>query len=724
MSWQNEVKTALENNQYDIISQFYEELIEKEPLEISYYWYLGLSYLLQAKEEEAQATWLFVFTQGYEQETESWLLELSNILAAEANRQLELENLEISWLIRKHLQEINPGYLDNLLHLTLIEIKLNRFDPQQLQEWQILELITQGSVNAQLLERVVIAVIPYDHEYTIELVRLSLPHLGNSLELLNHVITVAGRFAFEKYQPIYSVDLAEAFLPLYPESLYLEVNLFWFYISLPDYEKAINLVNKLKEKSQTIDLKMFSQSLLFSGSLRASKWNDIPSICQEYKHLIKEFIEKKPQDIHPLVRGALLTVMNPISYYEDNPKENRPLLSQIGSFFQETYKAMLGFQEESFDKPREDNPNKKLKIGYIAQTLKRHPVGLLSRWTINHHNREQFDIHLYMVNQSVDEITKQWFSNPADKIYHATADSLAIYRKIKEDNIDILVDLDSGTGPMVVQVIALKPAPIQVNWLGFDGSGLPAVDYLLADAYVLPENAQEYYQEKIWRLPDAFVAVDGFEIAVPTLRREDLGINNDAVIYLSSQTAIKRNPAMIRLQMQILKSVANSYFLVQGVADDNSLWDLFCQIAAEVGVETNRIKMLPLYQTETYRANLAIADVVLDTYPFNGGTTTLETLWMGIPLVVKVGQQWSSRNGYTLMMNAGITEGIAWSDEEYIQWGIKLGLDKNLREEVRWKLRKSRHTSPLWNAKQFTRDLETAYRQMWNIYSLSHQDEV
>ena len=515
MSWQNEVKTALENNQYDIVSQFYEELIERETTEISYYWYLGLSYLLQGREEEAQTTWLFVFTQGDEQETESWLLELSNILTTEANRQIELENLEISWLIRKHLQEINPSYLDNLLHLTLIEIKLNRFHPQQLQEWQILELITQGSVNSQLLERVVIAVIPYAHKYTIELVRLSLPYLSNSLKLLDHILKITRQVAFQKKLPLYSIDLAEAFLPLYPENWYLAVNLFWFYISLPDYEKAINLVNKLKEKSQTIDLKMFSQSLLFNGSLRASKWNDIPSICQEYKHLIQEFIKEKPQDIHPLVRENLLTVMNPISYYEDNPKENRTLLNQIGSFFQETYKEMLGFQEESFDKLREDNANKKLKIGYIAQNLKRHPVGLLSRWTINYHNREQFDIHLYMVSQPVDEITKQWFSNPADKIYHATADSLATYRKIKEDNIDILVDLDSGTGAIVAQVIALKPAPIQVNWLGFDGSGLPAVDYLLADPYVLPENAQEYYQEKIWRLPNTFVAVDGFEIAVP-----------------------------------------------------------------------------------------------------------------------------------------------------------------------------------------------------------------
>ena len=720
MSWHNEVKTALENNQYDIVSQFYEELIEKEPLEISYYWYLGLSYLLQAKEEEAQATWLFVFTQGDEQETESWLLELSNILAVEANRQLELENLEITWLIRKHLQEINPSYLDNLLHLTLVEIKLNRFHPQQLQEWQILELITQGSVNSQLLERVVIAVIPYTHKYTIELVRLSLPYLSNSLKLLDHILKITRQVAFQKKLPLYSIDLAEAFLPLYPENWYLAVNLFWFYISLPDYEKAINLVNKLKEKSQTIDLKMFSQSLLFNGSLRASKWNDIPSICQEYKHLIQEFIKEKPQDIHPLVREALLTVMNPIYYYEDNPRENRQVLNQIGSFFQETYKEMLGFQEESFDKLREDNANKKLKIGYIAQNLKRHPVGLLSRWTINYHNREQFDIHLYMVSQPVDEITKQWFSNPADKIYHATADSLATYRKIKEDNIDILVDLDSGTGPMVVQVIALKPAPIQVNWLGFDSSGLPAVDYFLADNYSVPENIQNYYQEKVWTLPNSFIAVDGFEIAVPTLRREDLGLVNDAVIYLSSQTSMKCNPKIISLQMQILKFVPNSYLLIKEFANSKTIRYLFKKAADELKIDQDRLKFIPMdFDEETHRANLGIADVVLDTYPYNGATTTLETLWIGIPLVTRVGKQFSARNGYTLMMNAGITEGIAWSDEEYVQWGIKLGLDKNLREEVRWKLRKSRHTSPLWNAKQFTRDLETAYRQMWNIYCQS-----
>ncbi|NEP97350.1 MAG: O-linked N-acetylglucosamine transferase, SPINDLY family protein, partial [Okeania sp. SIO2F5] len=116
------------------------------------------------------------------------------------------------------------------------------------------------------------------------------------------------------------------------------------------------------------------------------------------------------------------------------------------------------------------------------------------------------------------------------------------------------------------------------------------------------------------------------------------------------------------------------------------------------------------------RANLGIADIVLDTYPYNGATTTLETLWMCIPMVTRVGQQFAARNSYTMMINAGITEGIAWSDEEYVEWGIRLGKDEKLRQEISWKLRKSRQTAPLWNAKQFTREMEKAYEGMWQRY--------
>ncbi|MGB7521472.1 MAG: O-linked N-acetylglucosamine transferase, SPINDLY family protein, partial [Spirulinaceae cyanobacterium] len=295
---------------------------------------------------------------------------------------------------------------------------------------------------------------------------------------------------------------------------------------------------------------------------------------------------------------------------------------------------------------------------------------------------------------------------------------LEIATKIHKDEIDILIDLDSLTSTEVCGVMALKPAPIQITWLGTDASGIPAIDYFIADPYVLPSSASEYYTAKIWRLPNTYIAVDGFEIGVPTLRRDELNIPEDAVIYLSAQTGYKRHPHTARLQMKIIKEVPNSYFLIKGLADEESIKKFFTQIAIEEGVDVERLRFLPkVASEEIHRANLGIADIVLDTYPYNGATTTLETLWMGIPLVTRVGEQFAARNSYTMMKNVGVETGIAWSDEEYLEWGIRLGKNAALRQEVAWQLRKSRQTSPLWNAKQFTREMERAYQQMWQQYT-------
>jgi len=272
--------------------------------------------------------------------------------------------------------------------------------------------------------------------------------------------------------------------------------------------------------------------------------------------------------------------------------------------------------------------------------------------------------------------------------------------------------------------MALKPAPVQVTWLGLDASGLPTIDYFIADPYVLPEDAQDYYQEKIWRLPHTYVAVDGFEIGVPTLRRDHLHIPTDAVIYFSGQTGPKRYPDTVRLQLKILKEVPNSYFLVKSiVGDKTAIEQQFLKLAEEVGISPERLRFLEAVpDASVHRANLAIADVILDTYPYNGATTTLEALWVGVPLVTKVGQQFAARNSYTFLTNAGITEGIAWTDEEYIEWGVRLGKDESLRQRVAQKLKASRQTSPLWNAKQFTGEMEMAYQQMWQIYQESCTD--
>ena len=316
-----------------------------------------------------------------------------------------------------------------------------------------------------------------------------------------------------------------------------------------------------------------------------------------------------------------------------------------------------------------------------------------------------------------DDFLQYWYVEQAFQAHKLGIDGQEIAEKIYQDEIDILIDLDSITLDISCEVMALKPAPIQVTWLGWDASGLPTIDYFIADPYVLPDAAQEYYSEKIWRLPQTYIAVDGFEVGVPTLRREQLDIPNDAVVYLSSQGGYKRHRHTAQLQMRILKAVPNSYFLIKGFADQEAIKNFFFEIAKEEGVDCSHLRFLPSVALEaTHRANLGIADVVLDTYPYNGATTTLETLWMGIPLVTRVGQQFAARNSYTMMMNAGITEGIAWTDEEYVEWGVRLGKNEAMRQQIAWKLRQSKQTAPLWNAKQFTREMENAYQQMWANY--------
>ncbi|MBE9202126.1 O-linked N-acetylglucosamine transferase, SPINDLY family protein, partial [Nodularia sp. LEGE 06071] len=229
--------------------------------------------------------------------------------------------------------------------------------------------------------------------------------------------------------------------------------------------------------------------------------------------------------------------------------------------------------------------------------------------------------------------------------------------------------------------------------------------------------AQDYYQEKIWRLPQTYVAVDGFEVNVPTLRREQLDIPDDAVVYFVTQKAYKRHIDHTKLQIEIIKQVPNSYLLIKGHADEDASRKFYGDLAKSQDVDINRFKFLPIMPTEAiHRANLSIADVVLDTSPYNGATTTLETLWREIPLVTKVGQQFAARNSYTMMINAGITEGIAWSDEEYVEWGVRLGKDENLRQQISGKLRQGKKNAPLWNGEQFTREMEKAYQQMWEIY--------
>ena len=710
-------------------AKLYEQAIEDEPGIKSNYWQLGLMLMLQGQEVEAQTTWLLAMAEGESEEIECWTEELIQVLQTEADRQRDLGEYAVAWAIRQHIREINPTDINNLLHLIGLSTMLETYTGEELADIGVIELLKSeesNTVDFELLMQVLKNVLdraPFEPS-SFDLMEASTAHVKEPLTFLSILIP----FVYKIFYSAKQVELAARFTelalrvePLNPELLGTVSS---FYQDMSEHSKGIETAKLCYSVMEGLANKVYANFLIVRSLMGSGGyWDEFCLALETQKSLLASLIEEQPTSLAQAATVRLFISVFFLPYFQDLPRENIQIRSQIAQLAQLNVE---NYAKEKVDKCRQwrspllkvDPPGKRLKIGYISHCLRSHSVGWLARWVFEYRDSSRFEVNAYLLGSEMNrDKLEDWYISKVDKAYKLGLDSHEAAEKIYEDEIDILVDLDSMTLSDTCETMAIKPAPIQVTWLGWDASSVPTIDYYIADPYVLPESAQEYYTEKIWRLPQTYIAVDGFEVGAPTLRRDSLDIGSDAVIYLSAQRGYKYHPNTARLQMQIIKEVPNSYFLIKGLADQESIKKFFIEIAESEGVEGDRLRFLPMAGAEAeHRANLGIADVILDTYPYNGATTTMETLWMGVPLVTRVGEQFAARNSYTMMMNCGISEGIAWTDEEYVEWGIRLGKDPVLRQQISWKLRQSRQTAPLWNGKQFTREMEKAYEQMWQIY--------
>ncbi len=714
-----------------------EQAIFTEPDVILHYWYLGLMQLLQKQEVEAQSTWLLGMSEcdaGDDlSQVDKWTSDLLSILQAEAMRQESTEDLTMAWLIRRHSHEINSEDINNLLHMIRLSVQLQTMTESDLIDLQAIESLQEaavGTVYPDLLSELVTQVLDYPPLYPslIEFIEACVPHIYYPYDFVVKLIHAAVNLFYYAKQIELAIRLLEICLRLKHEEIEVLNHLSPMYQNIGQYQKSIDTAKLCCNLSEKITDRVFASQLLLRALIGSGGyWQEVVAAFEQHQTLTQTLIEDHPVDLaSAMVRRFYLTGFF-APYLRDQPRLNHTIQNQLAQICQQNTgiyaSEVIERYQKSHDARRHNiQSDRPLRIGYLSHCLNTHSVGWLARWLIKHHDRDRFKIFGYFApyQQNQDPL-QEWYVEQFDQAYRAGVDGSGssddIAEKIFQDEIDILIELDSVTLDGTCNTVSFKPAPVQVTWLGWDASGIPAIDYFIADPYVLPDSAQEYYSEKIWQLPETYIAVDGFEVAVPSLRRDHLDIPDDAVIYLSAQKGYKRHPDTIRLQMQIIKAVPNSFFLIKGSADQDKMRDFFIQIAQEEGVDVRCLRFLPVVENEAvHRANLSVADVVLDTYPYNGATTTLETLWMGVPLVTRVGEQFAARNSYTMMVNAGISEGIAWTDREYVEWGIRFGTEPELRKEVSWKLRESRKTSPLWNAEKFTRQMEDAYEQMWEKF--------
>jgi predicted O-linked N-acetylglucosamine transferase (SPINDLY family) len=711
---------------YPAAETLYYQLALENPEEKQYQWYLGLVLLLQHKEAEAQMAWMMAMAEGDEAQVECWSGELVGLLDREAQRLEDQEEWSQVWLIRRYVREIAPDEGGNLLKLVELALALGHLE-EDWQAWELAEalapvdLTTLMPVVTQALQ---VALTP---DLPLALAEACLAHITEPRQqawLLHQLMGAAIAAAYSAHRFDQAIAYGQFCLQVNPRQPEVLSHLSSFYYELGDLSQAMAIGQQLYDYAETLPTQIHGNFLILRSLLRSGgQWSEALPYVQRQKDLLQALISEPHQTLDRATVSQLANCTFFLPYVADLPQENRLWHNQTMALCQASIQHYGAHQVRQFgDRSTPENPSglkghSKLRIGYLSHCLRGHSVGWLARWLYEYHDREQFEIHSYFVTYraGVHDGLQEWYVHQSDYPHKMGQDGIAIAEQIHQDNIDILIDLDSITADITCEVVALKPAPIQATWLGWDASGIPAIDYYIADPYVLPPSAPDYYSEAIWRLPHSYLAVDGFEIGTPTLKRKDYEIPEGAIVYFSSQSGYKRHPDNVRLQMRILRGVPNSYFLIKDITQNtDKAQEFFSQIAEEEGVNPDRLYFLPKVASEMiHRANLGVADVVLDTYPYNGATTTLETLWLGIPVVTLVGQQFSARNSYTFMVNAGITEGIAWTPDEYVEWGIRFGQDSQLRQEVSWKLRQSRQTQPLWDGKRFTKDMEQAYQQMW-----------
>lgn len=364
------------------------------------------------------------------------------------------------------------------------------------------------------------------------------------------------------------------------------------------------------------------------------------------------------------------------------------------------------------------NTTSKLRIGYISPDLRDHAVGRLIVELFPHHNRDLFEIYAYTTVDVEDHITQQIQAGCdvfVDLSPLSTADSA---QRIYEDEIQILIDLAGYTIGNAASVLALQPAPIQAQWLGYpDTMGAEFIQYAIADEWLITPDIAESYTENIVYLPHAFVG-SPLEISNRPMTRAEFGLPESAFVFCCFNSHYKITPDLFDGWMQILEQVPGSVlWLIKG---SETIMNNLTTEAQQRGVKPDRLIFADKIAHEDYLARYNLADLYLDTFVYNAGSTAVATCWAGLPMLTCPGPTNASRMGASITAAAGLESLICESKTEYKQRAVQLATHpqelESIRQTLKQQLQSPHSFPPLFQVEQFVGNLETAFQQMWQNY--------
>ncbi len=357
---------------------------------------------------------------------------------------------------------------------------------------------------------------------------------------------------------------------------------------------------------------------------------------------------------------------------------------------------------------------RRLRIGYVSPDFRRHSVAFFFESLLDHRDRERFEVFCYGEVRSPDDVTQR-IKAKADRYRNiANMHDAQVADIIRQDGIDILIDLAGHTGTSRATLLGYKPAPVQVTYCGYpDTTGIEAVDYRITDALADPPGVDDRYTETLIRLPDCFLCFRPPE-SLPDIGPAPM-LSGAPVTFGSFNREFKVSQDTYDLWCRILRAVPDSRMIMKSIAGgDAGARRLTLAEFERRGVPPERVELIGfIAEQKNHLAGYRKVDVALDTYPYHGTTTTLDSLLMSVPVITLEGYNHASRVGVSLLTSVGLTEFIASTPDEYVALAIELAGQPQRIAELHGTLRDRLLQSPLCDGPRFTRTFEYALRGMW-----------
>ena len=361
--------------------------------------------------------------------------------------------------------------------------------------------------------------------------------------------------------------------------------------------------------------------------------------------------------------------------------------------------------------------HKKIRIGYFSADFRNHPVSHLTAELYEVHDRERFEIHAFSFGPDTQDEMNLRIKTGVDHFHDVRTmsykDTAMLARSVE---LDIAVDLGGYTANCRTGIFAMSAAPIQIGYIGYLGTmAANYMDYLIADQTIIPEENQKYYSEKIVYMPHSYQVNDSTHSLLATIfTRQDVGLPSTGFVFCCFNNTFKITPTTFDSWARILKRVDGSVLLIY--ADNESAKTNLAKEIVLRGIDASRLIFGEQLPVPEYLARYRVADLFLDTHPYNAGTTASDALRMGLPVLTCIGNSFASRMAASLLKAVNLPELITTTQEQYESLAIELATNPEKLTIIKTKLANNLATAPLYDTPLFTRHLESAYVEMYDRY--------